>query len=93
MRVKLMNAAEATVVVVGDRASFEAAARGATAGGITAATGGADEADMPRLDQDVSAFTHEHALARFSTDQTGVSRARPRAVHASLHVIALLDCC
>jgi hypothetical protein len=66
-----MEAASATRVVVGDRASFEAA-RGAHGGGVSAAAGGADEAALPRLDQDTSAFSSERALAEFSTDNTGV---------------------
>jgi hypothetical protein len=87
---------------VGDRASFEAA-RGAHGGGITAAAGSADEAALPRLDQDTSAFTPERALAQFTADQMGV-RARPRARGAAVvsqaegrrvwrMCIAIDDCC
>jgi hypothetical protein len=67
-----MASADATSIVVGDRASFEAA-RGATGGGVTAAAGGAEEASLARLDLDTSAFAHdEHALAQFTTDAMGV---------------------
>ncbi len=69
-------------MIVGDRASFEAA-RGAHGGGVTAAAGGADEAALPRLDQDTSAFTPERALAQFSADQMGVRAGHERAAPLS----------